>query len=418
MTDIASPTVRPLLLRRLRILTGLILLLFVTGHLLNAALGVASIAAMDAARPYLTSFWADVPFSIILMGAALIHASLGLWSVYRRPTLHTSAQDVVQILTSLCIVPLTATHAVSMFAFSNAGAEPSYALVIKALWIDAPALGLLQVIVLSVVWVHGCAGLMIWLRSKETMRHVLPWIYPVVVAIPIAALLGYSEAGRAALAGAASENEPASYGSEYGGYQTGGDGYASAPDTGYGRDSGGYESTSEYGAGSDAYGEAGGNAPAIDMEAIQRVTEQMIWISIALALLTLAARWLRLRLRPTQPVDILHNGQPLETSRSGPSVLDLVRLQNVPHASLCEGRGRCGTCAVRILSSEFPVPEPDALEARAIQRRGLPQGTRLACQVFPGAGRIEVEALFPPDYTFAEAEEAKTEPSGTSEVAS
>ena len=43
-----------LILRTIRVVTGLVLFAFVTCHLLNASLGIISVAAMDAARPFLS----------------------------------------------------------------------------------------------------------------------------------------------------------------------------------------------------------------------------------------------------------------------------------------------------------------------------------------------------------------------------
>ncbi len=403
---------RTLIVRRLRIVSGLILLAFVTSHLINAALGVISIEAMDAASPFLTHPWSGMPLGLLLIGAAVVHAFLGLWSIYRRPTLRTNTQDVVQILTSVLVIPLGATHVVAMMALSIADVEFNYSQTIAVMWITQPELGLLQVIFLTVVWVHGCAGLLIWLRALPSARDILPWIYPLAVAIPIAALLGFSEAGRRALA--ENESKASAYGSAYSESQS--SGYDNADNPAYGQSSTGssYDSGNSYGA-SNTYDAdssyAAGNAdetteaPKVDLEWIIWLTQQMIWGSIVLALLTLLARAVRNYVRPAQRLFLSRNGEALDVSFSGPSLLDLFRRQNVPHASLCEGRGRCATCAVRVLSSEFPLPDPDALELRTLETRGVPAGCRLACQIYPGAGQLDVEAIYPPEFTFHDSEE-------------
>ena len=213
LTERISSGRRTLFARNARIVSGLLLLAFVTCHLLNAGIGIISIKAMDAARPFLTSFWSGPVMGLVLLLALLVHFALGLWVIYRRPTLRTNAQDIVQMITSVCIVPLAAVHVVGTYALEQAGYEVTYAGVVQTMWVAQPWVGLLQVLLLTVVWVHGCAGLITWLRSMEKARNVLPWIYPIAVAIPIAALLGYSEAGRSVLAERAAASQG---GSSYG----------------------------------------------------------------------------------------------------------------------------------------------------------------------------------------------------------
>ncbi len=385
------------LARTLRIVTGLLLLLFVTTHLLNASFGMISLEAMDAARPYLTEPW-NMPLPGTLLGLSLVlHFLLGLWSVYARPSLRTNAQDLVQLVTALCVVPLMAMHVINAIMATQAEIDMTYAQTIRIMWIVNPGIGLLQVIVVTTVWLHGCAGLLTWLRSKEWARNAILWVYPVAIAIPLAALLGFSEAGRSVLEdGQTNAQAGYSYGAQ--------DGYG-ATDGGYNSGSGqsGYGST-------DAYSTGGGyGAPQqqLDMEYMQQVIQGTIWGSIALAALTLLARALRLWMRPKVEVTVTQDAHALPPMRAGLSLLDVFRQNGAPHASLCQGRGRCGTCAVRVLSAEYPLRDPTAFERRTLVRKGLPDDARLACQVIPDGGRISVRSLYPADYTYFDLDEAE-----------
>ena len=58
--------------RNLRMLTGSVLYLFVTCHLLNMAFGLYSVDAVDTARTYLTAPWSFGPISFILMLSMLV----------------------------------------------------------------------------------------------------------------------------------------------------------------------------------------------------------------------------------------------------------------------------------------------------------------------------------------------------------
>lgn len=411
MTETSARLSPKLLARSIRIITGLILLGFVTCHLLNASLGLISIEAMDAARPYMTTIWSFPPLGPLLALSLVAHFLLGLWSVYERPSFRSGAQDVLQIVTALCVVPLMATHVIGVAMAGQAGLHFEYADAIRAMWIDLPGVGLLQVILVTVIWLHGCAGLLVWLRSVEAARNVIMWVYPVVIAVPVLALLGFSEAGRQVL-----EAAPASAEVTAGAYQadTGSGGSSGGYETGYGSGgstSGGYGAEAQsYNSPTGAESETARPAPQVDFAQIQAVTTTVIWGSILMAGLTLLARAVRLWLQPNRPLYATLNDRALAPTTSGGSLLDIFRAQSAPHASLCQGRGRCGTCAVRVISSEFPLRPASQLERRTLFKKGLPEDARLACQVLPDGGKIVVEALYPADYTHHAIDDQETTP--------
>jgi len=78
-------------------------------------------------------------------------------------------------------------------------------------------------------------------------------------------------------------------------------------------------------------------------------------------------------------------------AEEGTCLLDLIRRMNLPLASSCGGRGRCGKCKVEVVSSHPHLPPP-SLEERRILGPLLSQGYRLACRV---ALRGEVRAAIP-----------------------
>ena len=360
MTAPAAKRTPALVMRTLRIWSGLFLLIFVTGHLTNLSLGLISISAMDAARPYLSGFLTGPITGPILTLALLCHFLLGLWAIYVRPTLRTNTQDIVQLMTGVLVVPLLATHAIGVSMMARAGVDLGYADAIRMFWLLNPTLGLMQIVMLSVVWVHGCAGLFTWLRSKENAGNVLTWLYFLAVLVPVLALLGYAEAGREMLIS-----------------QRDGTSLSVVPAL----------------------------PPGIDppFAQIMSTINTVILGSLLLAALTFLARFIKLWSQETQPVALIRNGGNEMASSSGLSVLDGFHKNNQPHANLCAGRGRCGTCTVRVLRSDFPLPDPSELEQRTLYRTGAPRGARLACQLKPEGGSIEVEALYPADYTFEDA---------------
>ena len=69
---------------------------------------------------------------------------------------------------------------------------------------------------------------------------------------------------------------------------------------------------------------------------------------------------------------------------------------HVPHAHVCNGRGRCGTCRVRIDEGIESLPEATPIEQMTLDRVGAPPGVRLACQIVPGEQSLTVTRLIDP----------------------
>ena len=81
----------------------------------------------------------------------------------------------------------------------------------------------------------------------------------------------------------------------------------------------------------------------------------------------------------------------------GIAVLDASRLNDIPHAAVCGGRGRCSTCRVRVLWSAEVLPPPAPHERQILERIGAdPDAVRLACQLCPTAD-LAVVPLIPPE---------------------
>lgn len=100
--------------------------------------------------------------------------------------------------------------------------------------------------------------------------------------------------------------------------------------------------------------------------------------------LALAARLVRASIRRKRNPPILTHtlGRKLIV-RSGATVLETLRDNGVPHASVCGGRARCTTCRVLITQGLDGLPAPAPLEQKALERIKAATGVRLACQLRP-----------------------------------
>ena len=98
------------MIRRLLLITGLVLFAYVATHLINHALGLISLPAMGIGRSWFLALWRHPVGTVALYGALSIHFALGLWALYARRGWRMPAGEAAQILLGLAIVPLLAQH--------------------------------------------------------------------------------------------------------------------------------------------------------------------------------------------------------------------------------------------------------------------------------------------------------------------
>lgn len=343
--------------RRIRIISGLILFAFVTMHLLNVAFGLHSIASMDRARPFLMGPWTNSVGGIVLGLCLVAHFVLGLGAIYRRNTLRLSPSDAVQLIAGLAIVPLLTPHVVGTVIAARFGIVNNFSTLIPYFWIDKPAEGLRQVLLLAFLWIHGCVGVFTWMRIQRWWSRVGPFLHPLAVAIPVLGLLGFVQAGNEAIA---HFENPTSFSPP-----------SAIPPMTLTR----------------PFGEI--------LMILGRINWTVFFLYLVVVAIVLIARWWRLR-GEVSHVQISFVGGPLIDTGTGINVLEVARLHHVPIANLCRGRGRCGTCRIRVLEVAGRLAPPSAAEAATLSRLGAGPDVRLACQLEPPAGLIRVERLLSP----------------------
>lgn len=156
-------------LNRIRLVSGLILFAFVATHLLNHALGIISLPAMEMGREVFVFLWRSIPGTVILVGATMAHMLLVILSVYRRRIWEgISLAEIVQIITGFALPPLLVLHLLANRGLHEVYAlDDTYAWVLMALWHLDPLQGVQQAFVTVLAWVHGCTGVHMWLRLKR-----------------------------------------------------------------------------------------------------------------------------------------------------------------------------------------------------------------------------------------------------------
>jgi adenylate cyclase len=344
------------IIRRLRLGSGLVMLAYVATHLLNHALGlVVPVATMDRALHYVYVVVTDPAVSAVLYGAFALHYSLALWALWQRRSLRMPVAESVQLLLGFLIPFMLVEHVVeNRIGDRWFGADHGYYdSLLLDIWVRMPWLGVLQVAVLVVAWVHATIGLRFWLRLKPWYPRWQPLLYAMALLVPTLAVLGFVEAGREV---AAAAQDPA------------------------------------WVAALDARHPA---AQGADRLALEQIKAGLL-IGFALALLAvLAARLVRRQYQRSRGLLRLDYpaGRVVRIAR-GLSVLEASRIAGIPHASVCGGRGRCSTCRIRIEGDEDAAPPPAPAEMSVLRRIGTGENVRLACQLRP-TGDLRVTPLLP-----------------------
>lgn len=343
------------ILRNLRLLSGLVLMAFVIGHLINLSLGLHSLAMMGEWRVVLLDPWRTATGATLLVGAAAVHMALGLYALSARRSLAMSRTDVVQLALGLLTPPMLITHVVATHIAADFGKDFNfvYGQMLAVYWSFAPRYAFQQLFVVIIVWVHGALGLYSWLVLKPVWRRIGAVVLPLLFAIPILALLGFAESGRDVLQRLESDPQWKTLIIDH-----------LRPIA----------------------------AMVQEMDAAKNRVLLGYAVLVLAAVSVVAARMLRDRSRP---VRVGYDGGQVAQGRRGLSVLELSLANDIGHAHVCSGRGRCGTCRVMVDGGASSLSPLNDLEETTLARVFAEPGVRLACQARVLGPGVSVTRLLP-----------------------
>jgi len=352
------------MIRRLRLLSGLVMLAYVTMHLANHAVGLISLRSMEDVLWYIFRIWTNRPAQLLLYSSFLVHYALALYALWQRQTLRLRGSELSQIVLGFAIPLLLVRHVVSTrisdsLFHTDVG---YYAYLLWVYFVRSPDHGLVQMLVLVVAWGHAMIGLHFWLRVRPWYARLQQVAFAVAVLIPVLSLLGGIEAGRQVIALAADPNWTR-----------------------------------------EAFARMTLPSPETQ-RTLEMITEVLSWSFAGMIVAVLLARLVRRTWRRRHGLVRIGypDGRVVEVT-PGTSVLEASRLAGIPHASVCGGRGRCSTCRVRVRGEIHSIDPPAEDELRVLRRIGATSNVRLACQLRPH-GEVEVTPLLPP---FAQAADGR-----------
>lgn len=335
-------TSRSVYVARLRIVSGLILFVFAITHFINHSLGLISLDAMNAGQNVrgwvMHTNWGPV----VLLAAAVVHFVLGIAKFIGTRTWRLRTQDIVQLIFGLLIPIFLIAHVLeTRGAYEMFGTRVNYSYVLWRVWPDA---ALWQAILMMLVWVHGCIGIHHWLIVRSWYRKYL-WLWnSIAVAIPTLAYAGFVAAARVSAAAPRENYNPIS---------------------------------------AENLATIGSTIWTANMTYYAVLgTAFAIWIAL------LIGQHFSKRIVVTYA-----NGRAISATR-GHSVLEVSRINRVPHASVCGGRARCSTCRIRVVEGHETLPPPSETETKVLQRIAAPANVRLACQLRPTSS-LTISTLMP-----------------------
>ena len=344
----------------LRLLSALVMLAFVVCHLTAHSFLLISFARAEGVLTALMDPWRTWIGTGLLISAALVHYANALWSIYLRRSLRLSHWEGWQLALGLCIPALLMFHVTATrIAEGVLGVRSNYSSVLIVQWMMFPWLGVVQAAAVLTVWTHACIGIHFWLRTKPWYPGWRPLFFSFGLMLPTLALAGYITAGNQLLREARSPD------------------FAKIL----------IEDS---------------NLTRQTLAGIGRIAGIGWAIHLALVSLPFAGRSLRgWRDRRRALPMLTHPNGRLLSMMPGATVLETLRDNGIPHASVCGGRARCTTCRVLVTKGIDRLPEPTALEAKALARIGAARGVRLACQICPTAD-ISIMPLLAADASAAD----------------
>jgi adenylate cyclase len=186
-------------LRRCQLVSGVILLVYLSLHLVNHALGIWSLDLAGRGLVLALRVWRSAPGTVLLYGASLLHFSLALRTIYGRRHWKLPLTEWVRLWAGLSLPLLLIRHVVSTrLASSLYGFEPNYERIVISL-ITSGTQGL-QLALLAPGWVHGCLGLWLRMRHREGARRAKPFLIALLVLLPTLSAVGFVRMKLAVLA--------------------------------------------------------------------------------------------------------------------------------------------------------------------------------------------------------------------------
>ena len=351
---------------KLKLWTGMFLMIYCVTHYLNHSIGIFGLNAVDYIRSIFLFFWRNPVMNYFLPGVAVIHIYLSLSRVIRMASFRGfKRHEWFQLIAGILTVPALALHVSgTKIAHIFYGIDDTYTFFSADIgdYIDIIIFNLLMLL----VWIHGYIGVKYWMKVNSTYQRYLNKIEMFFFILPILALVGlisiFRESNLNQLIDPRYKEKVFS----------------------------------------------SSNPENVDLD---KVTENTIMYFVIpyllLILLLFTGRFIYFKIkRRNNSIQISYPGGAVSKIFPGMSILEASLDAGIPHAHVCGGRGRCSTCRIRVDQGLDQLEPARQNERRVLRGIGAPENIRLACQAFP-KNDLNVSPLLAHDANFLEATSEK-----------
>ncbi len=336
---------------RIRLWAAIAMATYAIFYTIYYALGLISIEGMEVFQDIVMFVW---PLFWLIPVAILTHVSLGLWKLFKRNTLKMPLWERAQILLGISIPFFLLPHIIYTYGlFLFFGVRADY---VNDLLRTYPHFAWQYTAMLLAVWIHAQIGVHGVLRMRQWYPKIQTWIIVIFSLMPVIGITGYFKAGmniNSLLKNpewVREENE------------------AIIMPT---------------------------NA---QMDLMRNLSYTVYGLFPLIYITVLSARGVRLSIKnKNRSIRVNYANGKTITVFPKTTLLEASRIGNIPHASICGGRGRCTTCRVKVdqgMENLSPVGER---EAKALKRIGAEKHIRLACQTECKKNAVSITLLLPPD---------------------
>jgi len=346
-----------------RIVTGAVLGLFLLLHLTNHALGNLGLNAMHSGSEVVEAVFENPFTEWVLPTALLLHLLCALEALLTRYSfVSLTRYQWLQYGSGLALPLLLAGH-LSVTALGNdfIGSEVGFSFLLLRLWGQGgTAIVMSLMMVLAVT--HGGLGLWAYLNAQQGFAR---WRLALLLVLMILPLLAFT--------GAQAGHQEAQF-----------------------------KATLDPAWGQQVDAKALPMPLAVWGEAVQSLYLSLLggYLALVLGILLLRQIALGLRAKVAEIAVTYPNGKKVMI-QPGQSLLEASNLAQIPHAQLCQGKGRCSTCRVYVTQGAENLLPPDADETKTLQRFNAEGNIRLACQAVP-QGPVRVDLLIPAEVNAVE----------------
>ena len=350
------------IIRQLRIYTGSLLFFYALTHLLNHSVNVISIEAADFVREnYFHLIWKNPVAYFLLYASLAIHIVLGFYSILTKKSFKITGREWIQILFPVLALLVLLQHIGGGFLLTRFEVDIKYSLLYALLSSDPNELvagAVLFSLMVIFIWVHGVIGIhgLLKFNFKSYQKYIFGFKF-VYWFVPIGAVLGFIAGLRETSVLATIEN------------LKGNENFI----------------MSFFGA---IPQEAFAYLAPVEPLVMNNYPVFVLAVLVICILNVVRARYFG-RVKISYP-----GGNEFSVPR-GTTILEASRLAGIPHVSVCGGKGRCTTCRVKVVTEIEDVSEPNAHEARVIERLGLDADVRLACQLKPSKNLSVIPLINP-----------------------